>query len=135
LPGGLKKFMASKSMEYKQIKSLIPSQITGDFDGDGIPDCVIAVKNKKNEQGLVFYLSSTRKTYLLGAGTSFNDWSYLDFGKWQLHSRTERVEAGGEEAGEPPRLIGDALLVVWDEAGSGLIYWDGKGFQWYQQGD
>jgi hypothetical protein len=32
-------------------------------------------------------------------------------------------------------LKGEAILVVKLESSSGLIYWDGKKYQWYQQGD
>jgi hypothetical protein len=34
-----------------------------------------------------------------------------------------------------PHLRGDALLVEKTEAASALIYWNGKGYAWSQQGD
>jgi hypothetical protein len=34
-----------------------------------------------------------------------------------------------------PHLRGDALLVGRSEAASALIYWNGKRYVWFQQGD
>ena len=36
---------------------------------------------------------------------------------------------------DPPRLLGDALYVQKLEATSAIIYWDGTGYRWHQQGD
>lgn len=35
----------------------------------------------------------------------------------------------------PPTLKGEALLVEKAESASGIIYWDGEQYLWYQQGD
>jgi hypothetical protein len=36
--------------------------------------------------------------------------------------------------GRPPALSGDAFVLEW-ESGSGIVYWNGTKFIWYQQGD
>jgi hypothetical protein len=41
----------------------------------------------------------------------------------------------GADGKPPPKLRGDALMVMKTEAASGLVYWDGKRYGWYQQGD
>jgi len=34
-----------------------------------------------------------------------------------------------------PILIGDALLVENMDSASAIVFWNGKEYQWYQQGD
>jgi len=41
----------------------------------------------------------------------------------------------GVESDPPPHLIGEAIPIRKRESASGLIYWTGKRFVWYQQGD
>jgi len=36
---------------------------------------------------------------------------------------------------QPPRLRGDALVVKKLEASSGIIFWDGSAYRWYEQGN
>jgi hypothetical protein len=52
---------------------------------------------------------------------------------WQVYPRGPVEE--GVEAGPPPKLRGEALLVEKSESASALIYWNGKRYVWYQQGD
>jgi len=57
----------------------------------------------------------------------------LNFTSWRVHSKSDRVERGvGERA--PPKLLGDDLLLEWESA-SAIVYWNGRRFDWYQQGD
>jgi hypothetical protein len=44
------------------------------------------------------------------------------------------VQRGADETA-PPTLKGDALMVIKTESASALIYWNGRGYSWYQQGD
>jgi hypothetical protein len=49
---------------------------------------------------------------------------------WRVYSkRREASDTNGQ------RFHGDALLVSKSEAGSALIYWNGKRYVWFQQGD
>ena len=71
---------------------------------------------------------------VLGAGTEFHKMTDLNFDAWQVHPKTTPVEKGvGERA--LPILRGDAILIIWEESASALIYWNGNRFAWYQQGD
>ncbi len=123
-----------KNKKYHQVTTATPDLIVSDIDGDGKKDQVIIVKNDKGEQGLLFFLSKTQKIIVIGAGVEFNEWTDLNFTTWHVHLRKKKIQVG-VEAGRPPRLHGNALLLEWDEAGSGLVYWDGNKIQWYQQGD
>jgi hypothetical protein len=50
-----------------------------------------------------------------------------------LWQRTRSPRGAGETT--VPRLHGEALLVGKSEATSALIYWNGKRYVWFQQGD
>jgi hypothetical protein len=119
--------------------SMNPFYLRGDFDGDGKADYALRVKSKGHgEVGIAIWLSSQKKVVLLGAGTPFRvsaaATSNLDFlNTWQVYAKGP-VERG-VGSGPPPHLVGDALLVGKRESASGLIYWNGKSFVWYQQGD
>jgi hypothetical protein len=65
-----------------------------------------------------------------GAGDS-DDWDFFD--SWQVFGKRTVGNCAGE--GVPPKLIGEAILIERSEAASGLLYWDGQKFRWYQQGD
>jgi hypothetical protein len=72
---------------------------------------------------------------ILGAGSPLgshgDDFSWMDV--WSVYSRGTVERGAVEEA--PPRLRGDALLVEKSESASAILYWNGKTFRWYQQGD
>jgi hypothetical protein len=119
--------------------SLNPFYLRGDFDGDGKADYALRVKAKVNGAvGIAIWLSSQHKLIVLGAGKMFTvsgtSTSNLDFlNTWEVYARGP-VERG-VESGPPPHLVGDAILAGKHASASGLIYWNGKRFVWYQQGD
>jgi hypothetical protein len=120
---------------------LNPFYLRGDFDGDGVMDYAMLVSRRNdNKKGIAIWLSSAPKSRLIiiGAGTKsragggeYDDWDFFD--AWQVYGKRRVAHGAGE--GEPPKLIGEAILIERTEAASGLLYWDGKGFRWYQQGD
>jgi hypothetical protein len=124
---------------YSVSNRINPFYLRGDFDGDGKPDYAILVTSRKNQSvGIAVWLSSQRKFFVLGAGHSFKvsgvpttNLKVFDF--WYVYEKKVVEEA--PEAGPPPRLIGEAILAGKSEAADGLIYWTGKEFRWYQQGD
>ena len=106
-----------------------PFYLRGDFDGDGKPDYAVLVTAKKDQtRGIAIWLSSRKQMFVLGAGTPFRinasqekslDW--IDY--WEVYGK-KRVEQG-VEAGPPPKLSGEAILIGKMESASGLIYWSG----------
>jgi len=119
--------------------SMNPFYLRGDFDGDGKPDYAFWIKAKaKGEVGIAVWLTSQRKAIVLGAGTPFRlngtketNLNFLD--TWKVFGKKE-VERG-VEAGPLPKLLGEAILAGKEQSSNGLIYWNGKSFAWYQQGD
>jgi hypothetical protein len=127
------------AQSYRLDASVNPFYLRGDLDGDGKADYALRIKAKASDaSGIAIWLSSLHKLIILGAGVPFkvNDSvvSNLDFlNTWQVYGKRQ-VERGGAPS-PPPRLIGEAIWVGKRESASGLIYWNGRLFAWYQQGD
>jgi hypothetical protein len=125
----------SKNLEFSY--GLNPFYQSGDFDGDGRLDVALLVKNKvTGKVGIVVIHSGSRPAVLLGAGTPWMgnpryDFNWMD--AWQIYPRGPVGQGAGE--GKPPILKGDAILAIKTESASGLIYWTGAAYRWYQQGD
>ena len=110
-----------------------PFYLRGDFDGSGKEGYAVLVRSA-DQQGVMLCRGGTAKPVVLGAGTEFNKMKDLNFGAWQVHPKDRPVERGVGE-GKPPALLGDAILLEWEETASAVVYWNGKRFVWYQQGD
>ena len=111
--------------------------LEGDFNGDGKDDLAVLVTDAdRRRSGILIVFRDQSKAVLIGAGVPFgnggDDFSWMDV--WSVYSKGRRVEPGAG-GGTPPALRGDALLVEKSESASALIYWNGKAFRWYQQGD
>jgi hypothetical protein len=113
---------------------LKPCELRGDFDGNGKADRAVLVKNKDGQKGLQIELYGIKKPSIVGAGYNIgnggNDYAWMD--KWSLHKGTIAQGAG---EGPPPSVKGDSILIEKTGSASAMIYWDGKKFLWYQQGD
>ncbi len=125
---------------YKLDGSMNPFYLRGDFDGDGKPDYAFWIKAKAGgATGIAIWLSSRQKLIILGAGVpfGFSGSTRSDFGGknivWQVYGK--RPVEQGEDGGTPPTLVGEAIWLGTKGIASGLIYWDGESFKWYQQGD
>ena len=133
-----KRFKASSLSRNVGISyALNPFYQSGDFDGDGNLDVALVVKDKASGKvGIVIVHSGTRPAALLGAGTPWMgdrkyDFNWMD--AWQVCPKGPVGQGVGE--GKPPILKGDAILAIKTESASGLIYWTGSTYRWYQQGD
>jgi FG-GAP repeat len=131
-PPGVSACLGKAGIAYIVNRKLDAYVLGGDFDGDGKPDLAVAVV-RGGQQGIAICRSGAATPVVLGAGTAFNDMANLDFTAWRLHPQKVRV-ARGFGGGRPPVLTGDALLLEWESA-SALVYWNGRRFAWYQQGD
>jgi hypothetical protein len=133
-----KRFKASSLSKNVEISYAInPFYQSGDFDGDGKLDVALLVKDKvSGKAGIAIIHSGARPAVLLGAGTPWTgdpkyDFNWMD--AWQVYPKGPVEQGVGE--GKPPILRGDAILAEKTEAASGLIYWTGSSYRWYQQGD
>jgi len=113
-----------------------PFYLRGDFNGDGKIDVAILVRDKKSgKTGVAILHKGQDKAFILGAGNHIgnggDDWKWMDV--WSVYE-IGPVGMSADET-EPPKLKGEALLVEKSESASGLVYWDGQEYKWYQQGD
>jgi hypothetical protein len=132
IPDAIAACLAKAGAGYEVSRKVTPSYLQGDFDGDGKPDCAVIV-TRGRAQGVAVCRANGAPPVVLGAGAPFNDMKDLDFTSWQVHGKNRRV-ARGFGAGRAPALLGDALLLEWESA-SAIVYWSGRRFLWYQQGD
>ncbi|MBL8906059.1 MAG: hypothetical protein JNM20_05210 [Rhizobiales bacterium] len=123
-----------QTANYTLSARLNPYYVQGDFDGDGKADtAVLVAETASGKHGIAFILD--RRIEIVGAGKSIgnggDDFAWMD--AWYVYPKGAVEQGAFDEA--PPVLRGDALMAIKTESASGLIYWDGSGFAWYQQGD
>lgn len=133
VPAEVSRCMKTLGSGYTISGRINPFYLRGDFDGSGKAGYAVLVRNG-DQQGVMLCRSGMAKPVVLGAGTEFNKMKDLNFNAWQVHPKGHPVERGVEE-GKPPTLQGDAILLEWEESASAIVYWNGKRFIWYQQGD
>jgi hypothetical protein len=121
-------------LEYDIDPARNPFYLRGDFDGDGKPDYAVWTKTEKSGQsGIAIWLSSTKRFEILGAGRAFSfggthTADFKDITVWRVHGKSlPQPEAG---AAPSPKLVGDAILIT--KSGTGILYFTGKTFRWYE---
>ena len=140
LPEEIYHFYDQKAIRgiYSIRTDLNPFYLRGDFDGDNKQDYALSIVEKKtNKKGILIYHAGTKAHYILGAGKSLlsrnggDDYRWLD--AWKVYT----VKPVGIGAGETQTITlqGEGIHVFKLEASSGIIYWTGKEYKWYQQGD
>ena len=138
LPSALGEYLRSSTghESYALASWLNPYYLQADFNGDGQADIAVLVREKATDRGGILIVhSGGNRHFVVGAGNSFDngrdDFSWMD--AWHTYARGVVVRGADER--DPPSLLGDAILVIRTEASSGLIYWTGSEYAWYQQGD
>ena len=122
--------------QYDFAPHLKPTNLSGDFDGDGKPDLAILVRQKSSGKiGIAVCHSSTNKVFFIGAGTEVgnggDNFDWMDI--WNITPKATAARKVGKAIGA--LLKGDALHVEKSESASALIYWNGRRYLWRQQGD
>jgi hypothetical protein len=121
--------------DYRVSDHLNPYYLQGDFDGDGRRDTAVLIKHRTTGEVGAAIVFKAGKVHILGAGQDMgedeNDLDWID--AWYVEPKGRVLQGATDEP--PPKLRGDAIMVIKTESASRLIYWDGKGFRWYQQGD
>lgn len=114
---------------------LTPCFLKGDFNGDGSSDYAVLVIKKVDMKRGIAFLHKDRNPMVVGAGSPIgaggDDFEWAD--EWSLYKKGP-VQDGATET-PAPRLQGDGVIIGKTMSASGLLYWDGKAYAWYQQGD
>jgi hypothetical protein len=123
----------SLAKEYEVSVRVKPFYLRGDFNGDGKMDVAALVKQRSTGKlGIAIVHGKSDKVTILGAGTAIgngaDDFEWMD--SWEIYSKNSASNGASVR-----KLHGDALLVSKSEAASALIYWNGKRYVWFQQGD
>lgn len=138
LPEWVLVFFKEQKLEdtYTLANYINPFYLEGDFNSDGHIDIAVLIEEKKTSyRGIIICHGSTKKYFVLGAGTNFGNgddhFGWMDI--WKVY-REKKVELGVGES-QPITLKSDAIWVEKSESASAIIYWTGENYIWYQQGD
>jgi hypothetical protein len=127
-------FLASAAQARVVKKCYIkPCEIKGDFGGNGKIDHATLVEDSDGRRGIRVKMANG-KSYVIGAGNAIGsggaNFDWMDH--WEIHHGA--IQQGVDE-GKPPKVKGDSLLLQQTNSASGIVYWNGSDFEWYQQGD
>ena len=117
---------------------LNPFYIRGDFDGDNKQDYALSIVDRKtNRKGILVYHTGTKKHYVIGAGKPLSNGNGGDDYTWMDAWKVYTDKKVGMGVGETTNITlrGEGIHVFKLEAASGIIYWTGREYRWYQQGD
>jgi hypothetical protein len=139
LPGELSVFFQQSKIqsEFELNEEINPIYLRGYFNGDKKADYALAViERKTGKKGILILHGRTENFFLIGAGKAISeslgdDFSWMN--AWEVYEKAQPSLGVGET--RMIKLKSEAILIQKREASSGLIYWDGIKYQWYQQGD
>lgn len=127
--------------DYQVDNRLNPLYLEADFNGDGILDIAVPIKEINSEKfGFAIIHGTTNEIHIVGAGSKVknglsDDMSYIDI--WKVN-REKINEAGLEEktgTGAKGELIleNPSLQIEKSEVGGGQIYWTGEDYAYFHQ--
>lgn len=121
------------SSKYRISLQLNPFFYEEDFDGDKQRDLALFIEAKKSGMKGILILNGKKKSMtVLGAGIGFAnagdnfDWINV----WRPDRKFKLLPNS-----KPPVPTGVSLWVERFESGSGVIYWNGTEYHWFQEGD
>ena len=108
-----------------------------DFNGDGQADVAVLVKQRRGGKvGIAIFHYPGRQVHVIGAGHDFgnggDDFEWMNV--WRVE-RPGRLSPGGGGQSKSHRLQNEALFIEAAESAGAVVYWNGKKYVWYQQGD
>jgi len=124
---------------YFIIFELFPYTLQGDFNGDGRRDVAIQIQDKRNgKNGIAIFhgkraqIISTPIT-ILGAGDNLGkagtDFQWLNL--WNTVKHRDLTQQFGKNC--PSDIEGDVITIAKRDSISGLIYWDGRKYNYTVQ--
>jgi hypothetical protein len=106
-----------------------PFYLSGNFDGDGLTDFAVQIKNLKGGQRGVLFCFANGKRVLWGAGVPNKT---LVDGKWPFDSWM-LIRKGSKHLSIYPKIKNDAIALTIADEGGGLLYWNGSALVWVRE--
>ena len=131
---------ALKSLHLDSLYSISdfinPYYLEADFNGDNKIDVAIAVEQvRTKKKGFVIVHQPGKNYFVIAAGKEFgnggDDFNWMDV--WKVY--TGKKPGTGVDEKTSASLGTKSILVAKSESSSAVIYWTGKKYAWYQQGD
>jgi len=138
LPGWVVERAAKLNFDKKYDLSLHlnPFYLPVDFDNDGKIDIAVWIKERSSgKKGVAIFIKSQEDIHLIGAGKKFGmgDGDYSWANLWLPFDKTGLKKSHWEK--NPPKNIGQGIVLRQFESSSGAVYWNGKSLEWYQVSD
>lgn len=122
IPPGIESLFKEKGLleAYDFYFQKNPFYLRGDFNGDGQPDIAVLVQQKSTKVPYVSIIHQGSKKIFVT--------SYSGSDIWYVYGMKK---VGQNVFGAtPPLLKGEAIWIEKSESASGLIYWNGKKYDW-----
>ena len=121
---------------------LNPFYLEEDFNGDGILDIALPIKEISSDKlGFAIIHGGKQEVFIVGAGTLIkkalgDDQSYIDV--WKLNREKENIGTEVDDKGDlietqPILLNNPSINILNTELGGGLIFWNGTEYEYLHQ--
>lgn len=130
--------------QYSIYDEITPSKLAADFNGDGLEDKVLIIKEGLSEKIGLLFLHSNRTYFIVGAGNVFtkDGWDNMNWLEvFKLDNNKDQTEFLYDEDSEDPfkirklKIPNIGVVIREKEGSGGLLYFDGKKYQYLHQGD
>ena len=127
---------------YQVENRLNPFYLEEDFNGDGILDIALPIKEISSKKlGFVIIHGGKNEQFIVGAGTLIknalgDDQSYIDV--WKLNREKENTGTELDENGDlieskPVLLDNPSINILKTELGGGILFWNGTEYEYLHQ--
>ena len=121
---------------------LNPFYLEEDFNGDGILDIALPIKEISSDKlGFAIIHGGKQEVFIVGAGKLIknvlgDDQSYIDV--WKLNREKENIGTDLDDKGDlietqPVLLNNPSIHILKTELGGGLIFWNGTEYEYLHQ--
>ena len=128
--------------KYSLDPRLNPFYLEEDFNGDGILDIALPIKEISSKKvGFAIIHGGKNEVFIVGAGKIIkngldDDPSYIDV--WKLNREKEKTGTDTDEQGDliettPIFINQPSIKILKTELGGGLIFWNGKEYEYLHQ--
>lgn len=128
--------------KYSLDPRLNPFYLEEDFNGDGILDIALPIKEIISKKvGFAIIHGGKNEVFIVGAGKTIkngldDDPSYIDV--WKLNREKENTGTDTDEQGDliettPIFINQPSIKILKTELGGGLIFWNGKEYEYLHQ--